>query len=380
MDKVLFLITTLNGGGAEKILVDTVKALHNDYDITVMTILNRGIYIKDIKEICKYKYIFNDINANPLVKRIYFSLILRVLKIMPAKWQYNLFIHEKYNYEVAFLEGTPTKLLSGSTSIAHKYAWVHIDPKVLPVSTKAFINLGQERNAYKKFEMVACVSKTVRESMHSKFNLPERKTCVQFNILDEKLVLEKATQGANDIRTDNQFKLISIGRFMPQKNYLSLLSVCKKLKDDGEDYHLTLVGDGPQKNEIEAYISDNDLSRHVWITGFLPNPYPLLSKSNLFVCSSITEGFSTVVSEAIILGIPVLTTDCAGMDDILGHSEYGIIVENNEIALYEGIKQVIDDHNIYEYYKGKAIERSGFFKKERRIQELKTLIDNPEKM
>ena len=95
------------------------------------------------------------------------------------------------------------------------------------------------------------------------------------------------------------------------------------------------------KDTYQKFIDDNKLNDCVELTGFIDNPYPLLKKADLFVCSSLTEGFSTVVSEAIFLGTPVLTTDCAGMKDILGDSEFGLIVENNENGLYEGLKQLL---------------------------------------
>ena len=74
--------------------------------------------------------------------------------------------------------------------------------------------------------------------------------------------------------------------------------------------------------------------------GFQSNPYSYMKRSDLYVCSSYVEGFSTVVSEAVILGIPVVTTESSGMREILGDSEYGLITENSDESLYQGMKKM----------------------------------------
>lgn len=114
---------------------------------------------------------------------------------------------------------------------------------------------------------------------------------------------------------------------------------------------------------------------NIKLLGFISNPYPYIKKSDLFICSSITEGFSTVVSESIVLGVPVLTTDCAGMRDILNESEYGLIVENNENGLKKGLVKILTDNEFYMLLKDKANERSAFFDKNKRIKELEYLFD-----
>lgn len=372
---VLFLITTLNGGGAEKILVDTVKLLDKDkYNITVMTVLNRGVYVDEVKQICNYKYMFDDIDSSPLIKRIYFSLLLRFCKFMPPKWLYKLFIKDNYDIEIAYLEGTPTKVISGSNRSSKKYAWVHSDPIKHPFSTKEFINIHQEIKAYKKFDKILCVSSGIKSSMQEKYFVGE-KAQVQLNVLDEELIIGKSLEAINDTFDKSKFNIIAIGRLNPAKAYPRLLNVCNKLKNDFSNFKLTIIGEGLQRPMLEKYIKDNNLEQFVELKGFIKNPYPYLKQADLFVCSSIAEGFSTVVSESVVLGVPVLTTDCAGMIDILGNSEYGLIVDNDEEALYEGLKKMCLDNDLYLKYKRAVLDRSDFFKKEKRLEEFYALME-----
>lgn len=94
-----------------------------------------------------------------------------------------------------------------------------------------------------------------------------------------------------------------------------------------------------------------------------------MSEANLFVSSSRVEGYSTVVAEALVLGLPVVTTDCSGMMDLLGDSEYGIITENNIESLYSQIKMMITDKEKYNHFKSKAMEKSIAFSMNAKLQE-----------
>ena len=110
--------------------------------------------------------------------------------------------------------------------------------------------------------------------------------------------------------------------------------------------------------------------------GYKENPYIYVAKSDLFVCSSRAEGFSTSVSEAIILGKPVVTTECSGMRELLGeNSEYGIICENNTEALYQSLHDILTNKEKYEYYNNKIIERKNIFDIKKSIKDIENLFE-----
>lgn len=108
--------------------------------------------------------------------------------------------------------------------------------------------------------------------------------------------------------------------------------------------------------------------------GFQKNPYKYMSQADLFVCSSRAEGFSTVVTEALILGLPVVTTDCAGMRELLGDNEFGIVADNNDEAIYLALKDMLEDRDKYQHYKKQALKRSSYFSMERSISELEKIF------
>lgn len=166
----------------------------------------------------------------------------------------------------------------------------------------------------------------------------------------------------------------SVGRLVEAKGYDRLLKVHKRLYDEGILYDLVIVGDGPEYDNYCRYTSDNGIEDSVHLIGKRDNPYKYMKQSDLFVCSSRWEGFSTVISEAVILGVPIVTTNVSGTSELLGNNEYGLITENTTEALYRGLKQYLTDSTMQKYYRNKVKERTSFFDKELRLKEIVELL------
>ena len=148
----------------------------------------------------------------------------------------------------------------------------------------------------------------------------------------------------------------------------------KRLKENGYPTHFYALGVGPEQIEIEKYLQENNLSDSFTFLGYQTNPYKYVSKCDIFICASTAEGFSTAATEALIVGTPVVTTLVSGMKEMLGDNEFGIITENNEDALYEGIKKLLDDRKLLEYYTKKAQERGGAFSTENTVKAVENML------
>ena len=114
-----------------------------------------------------------------------------------------------------------------------------------------------------------------------------------------------------------------MGGFPPPKKYIRLLKAHKRLLDEGLEYDLWILGDGTERPMLEQFVSENDLQDSVWMPGFIENPYPFMREADVLACSSVYEGFSTFVTEGVVLGKPIVTTDVSGMRELLGDSEFG---------------------------------------------------------
>ena len=155
--------------------------------------------------------------------------------------------------------------------------------------------------------------------------------------------------------------MLSVGRYTPAKNYMRLLRTHKRLLDEGLEHNLWILGDGPERPMLEQYVAENRLQDTVSMPGFMENPYPFMREADLLVCSSIFEGYSTFMTEGVILGKPIVTTDVSGMRELLGDSEYGLIVENDDECFTNGLRKMLADAAIRAEYAAKAAERGKAF-------------------
>ena len=113
------------------------------------------------------------------------------------------------------------------------------------------------------------------------------------------------------------------------------------------------------------------------LAGFKNNPYKYINKCDIYVCSSRREGFSTAVTEALILGKPVVSTNCSGAYELLGYNnEYGIVVENSTKGIYDGLKLLLKDPLLVEKYRKKAIIRGKKFTKQVVIEQKMCIRDS----
>ena len=138
----------------------------------------------------------------------------------------------------------------------------------------------------------------------------------------------------------------------------------KRLLGEGLQHDLWILGEGSERPMLEQYIVENGLQDSVWMPGYIENPYPFMREADLLACSSIYEGYSTFMTEGLILGKPIVTTDVSGMRELLGDSEYGLIVENDDEAFYQGMKRMLTERELRNKFSENAITRGRDFSAE----------------
>lgn len=376
--KILFVVNSLVGGGAEKVFMNMLYCLDKDkYSITVLSIDDDGIYREDIKKIAEYKTIIHHAD-NPRLLHYFLGAVSLawavVIKWLPASVLHQMFIHDKYDVEVAYLEGMSTKVVAGSKNKkSFKIAWVHTDVIANPWTRKQFRNVGEENYCYHKMDQVIAVSDDVKKSVEQKFPV-----CAQtmYNVLDDKYILQTAKNGMRRFQKQKEVSFISVGSLWHIKGYMRLLKIFRQLIKENYSIELHLIGTGEDEKSLKAFIRQNKMDGWVTMHGFQREPYDLMSCADVYICSSYAEGLSTTVAEALILGLPVITTDCAGMRDLLGDSEYGYITENKGTSLKHGIQKFLDNPDVVAYYREKAAERGRDLMAENRIPELDQLFQN----
>lgn len=351
MIKILFFIETLTGGGAEKVLCDLVNNMdQTKFDITVQT-LWQSENSRKLAEGIRYKCVYGAHNRlNDLRMRIESAL----------GSTYRIHMKDDYDIECAYLEMGSTKIIASSTNKrAKKLAWVHCDPAIqMADGIERYVKKALPR--YRKYDRIICVSEDVMNSYKKLFgNVPS--SMVLHNTVDDITIKEKAGRPLPSFAEKRRAVVATLGRLTKQKGYDRLLKVHKQLVEAGFEYDLWILGEGEERPCLEAFIKDNGLQDSVRLFGFQSNPYPFVKAADLLVCSSRYEGFSTFVTEGLILGKPIVTTDCTGMREILGDSEYGLITENNERALCSGLRRMLEDPDLREKYAVKAAARGEDF-------------------
>ena len=169
--------------------------------------------------------------------------------------------------------------------------------------------------------------------------------------------------------------MITVGRLSPEKGYLRLLHALSRLKQEGFLFQMIFVGDGPQKEELLQCTKDMGLSECVIFAGAQSNPHKYTAKADVFICSSFAEGYSTSCTEAVMLGVPVVSTQVSGAEEIIESAESGLVVENTEDGLYENLKKILEDPEVICRWK-ETLQNSKYnFSVEKRSLKLKELLE-----
>lgn len=347
MKRIVFGITSLNLGGAERVLVDIVNNIQNDYDITIFTLYPNGELEKtlssNVKIISLYSKQYNEITKLEKLK-ISLELLFR------GKSIYNRYIKQKkYDTEIAFLEGPITRLFSNENISAKKVAWVHNDiSKVFGNSIKAKLKEKYDRKVYSRYDKIVFVSKDNLEKFLKLYkSISREKLNLIYNYIDVENVKEKSNLNLDISFENNEPNFVTVARLTKQKAIDRLLKVHIDLIKNGFLHNIYVIGDGPEKESLEQIVKDNNVSSTFKLLGKKENPYPYIKNADVFCLLSAYEGYGMVIEEAKILDKFIIITDTAAREAVTNYNN-SIIVDNNEESIYNGLKQIIEGKVKYE--------------------------------
>lgn len=371
MKKILFLIPSLAGGGAEKVLVNMVNHLDcKKYDITVQCLFDVGINKQYLASHIHYKYVFKRIIRGNK----------HIFKFFSPRFLFKKFVKEDYDIVVSYFQSPTTRIVAGCPNPKTKLVqWVHNEFHDRKKITSCYRSDLECMELQMRYDANVYVANTVKEIYLETF--PElrdnQENIVLYNVVESDEIRHHALEPvAEQEKFTHKRTLISVGRMVPQKSFDRLLRVARKLKNDGFDFGLILLGTGELEDKLKEQSRELKLEDTVSFLGYQTNPYKYVRNSDLFVCSSLHEGFCTAVTESLIVGTPVITTMCSGMEELLGKNyEYGIIVENDEDALYEGVRELLQDDEKLSAYSAKAVERGKQFITKQTVWEIEQFFD-----
>ena len=378
--RVLFVTESLARGGMETVLVAISNALvKQGYDVTILCYDPLDELRKDLNPAVRYIYKprreFKVMNRIPHIRRYYnYRKAVWEHRVSPSTLYKYYVGNEKYDIEIGFYRGPSIKIISGSTNKESiKIAWVHTDFKLCDIRTVVgwFNNLDEAKKAYGKMDRIVCVSDQAKNSFSDVIGYKD-KTVTIYNMISTSKIEKLKTEPCPIKKT--KFTFVTVGRLIPDKRQDRILSVTKKLCDEGYKFDVWIVGSGRSEDELKSYCIDNHLDNVVF-TGMQDNPYKYLNQADVFVLSSYREGFAIVIPEAMACGLPILSTKCTGPTEILNDGEFGLLVSNDEDGIYQGMKSVLDNKDCLEYYRQQSLKRFYRFDEEVIINDLIELFE-----
>lgn len=369
MKKVLFVVDERKLGGVSILLENILNNIDiSNYAIDILVLHNNGDRLENIDENINVIYgskAFNVIDQDLksllkkfklglAIKKIYMSYMLKTGKIAKfIKKQRKIMSLGTYDVEIAFKAGFCSAFVVYSNSKT-KVNWIHEDYSTYN-RTKRYENTFKE--IFNLFDKHITVSKDAKKSFCEIYG-NEEKTFVIENYIDTKVILEKANNVAdeNNIIIDkSKFNLVTLGRFCPEKGFERIIKALYTLKQEMNiaDVHAYIIGYGEYKEKLLGDIIRLNLTENIDIIEsdrITYSPYALMKQCDMFVLSSLSESFGMVRVEALTLGLPIITTEVAYTQELI-QDKLGIVVENSEQGIYDGIKQAITNSKLVEKLK-----------------------------
>ena len=381
MKKIIFGITSLTIGGAERVLVDLANRLSEEYSVTIFTIYDGGELKNElnsnIKKIALYRKPYKDLSKFQKLKAS-LKLIFYRRKI------YEAIMRRGFDAEIAFLEGPVTRLFGANLNnklvntkffraslnnkIANKnvntdqntantrnnieklntkIAWIHNDiSKVYGSGIKAKIKKWVDGKLYKKYDKLVFVSKENQKDFNKEYKWAnESNEEVIRNYIDYKKVLDKANEKV-DLPYDNkEINLLTVCRLVEQKALDRFIKEQKELENKGIHVKIYIVGDGPQRYNLQKQIDEEGLTNRFILLGQKENPYPYIKYCDYFCLLSYYEGYGMVLEEAKILNKPIILTNTAAIECVQGYDK-AIVLENNFEGIVKGLEKELKSDNV----------------------------------
>lgn len=364
---ILFITHELQCGGAEKALISLLQVMDYDkFNVYVQLFWNRGLFLNQLHEKVillpapvEFQYfdmpiksaIFKclksariDVIYNRIVSSVKIKFEDNVYRKEQLNWKYISRciskLDKKFDYAVGCIEKGPNYFCVEKVDAVKKLGWIHNDYDKMQMSKEIDIPF------FEKIDYIFTDSEECKLVLEKNFQMFQGKFQVLKNIVSPKLIRKLAQEKIEESYTG--FKIISVGRFSPQKGYDMAIDAVKIVKDKGYDFNWIILGDGELKEELKKQISDNDLNKQIQLLGIKENHYPYVKQADLFIQTSRFEGKSISIDEAKILNKPILVTNFSTVRDQITDYKTGIIAEMNAESIADKIIELIMNKELRE--------------------------------
>nr|WP_262908168.1 glycosyltransferase [Epilithonimonas sp. JDS] len=382
--KILIRIGSLRHGGAEKVLVTFLKNLPKDkYEIDLLLNLYSGKYLTDVPDWVNVMYLNRGemITTNrpkDIPTKIYRVVYQRLLKKYPKILYKRKLKNKVYDIEFAAIHGFKDEVLNSPLKSSKKLMWIHND------LTQVSGYTPEKIRHFFLYDKVMVISEKIQQTFLdlAKTEAEKNKIVRIYNPLDTNEILGKSEAGSQkseDLQpstSDLQPVFISVGTVFPQKGFDRLLQVHKRLLDEGFQHKVLIVGDGYDFENVKKLKTALGVDETATMLGFTDNPYPYFKAADFYILSSRYEGYPTVLFEAITLKKNIIATDVSGVTEMLENGKLGLITENSEEGIYDGMKKALTNPEHFKSYQENLEHYEMPFNLKNSVDKIMEIIDN----
>ena len=368
MKKILFVINTLGGAGAEKALIELLKHFPREqYEVSLYVLLDQGELISQIPEhvkvlnreysdasvlskegkkvlnrkIWKRLWIRGAVLRNlPFLLRNTF-VMLKKGKLSPDKLLWRVMsdsgqsIKEHYDMAVAYLEGGATYYVHDHINADRKFTFLHVDYRFAGYTREL------DKNCYPDFDRIFTVSDEVKKSFVKVYPECSQNTYVFHNLIDQKEIRRKAELPGGFEDSYDGKRILTVGRLTAQKAYEISIDAMKILKDHGVKARWYVLGEGELREKLQSQINRLGLQKDFVLLGAKTNPYPYYRQCDLYVHATRFEGKSIAIQEAQTLGCTILVSDSSGNREQVIQGEDGMMCSLTPEAVSRNIEELL---------------------------------------
>ena len=341
--KILITAFNLDVGGVEKCLVNLVNKLDTKkYDIKIILQVKEGIFLNEVKkEISVEGYNFCKIK-NKILKKI--TNILIYLKVLIKNYK-------KYDYSICYAPGYIPSSILALISSKKQIAWMHTNLLIYMnnyepyknkiITTEQKVKKFVNRMFFRKYKKNIFVSEDALKAYLKVYPQDKNKCEVIYNIIDSNTIRDKSKEKIN-LKKEKIFTFVNVGRHTEfDKRVSRIIEASKKLLNDNLKFKVLLIGDGPDNNYYKKIVKQYKLDNNVEFLGKKANPYPYFLLGDTFILSSEFEGLPTTVMEALVLKLPIISTNVSDVKKLVD-KKFGNVI-NNEEELYLTMKKYINN-------------------------------------
>lgn len=265
---------------------------------------------------------------------------------MREAWLARSFAKRRYDAAFVGLQGLRADFVCDSVRADRRFLWIRLDVGAETDREKCARNVRRYDGCIDRY---ICVSEYARLALERTYPATLGKAVTIYNVLDPDGMRRQAEGAGDPFAGHAGLKVLTVCRLQEkQKGLMRMAEVCRRLLDEGLDFHWLVAGDGPDRAMLEAKIRDLGLSGRMVLLGQQPNPFPLYAHADVVAVLSFYEGLCGTVNEAKVMGRAIVATTFSGVTEQIEDGVGGLIVDNDEDAIVEGMRRVLTDASLRE--------------------------------